>query len=189
MLKRLKKDRIRTRYEELYPRIYSICIVIMYLLLFKDGGGHNFDNILNAVISFVSIMIGFIAALVTLIFSLLNTEIIQIIFGNTGYRTRLKRFFLCSCQSGFFILGDSIVLFARQDIFTIIEKIVPNAVSLYLIEGIKIIWVYFLAYFIISSYRVISLMIQVAFEAPKQEEKDDETTNIEIQELRKKYER
>lgn len=189
MLRCLKNDRIRAYYEQLYPQIYSILCVIIYFLLFKDCREYNFDNILNAVISFVSIMIGFIGALVTLIFSLLDTKIIQIIFGNEGYRTRLKNFFLCSCQSGFFILGLSIIFFVRQDIFSVIKRITPYEASVFFIEGFKSIWVYCLAYFILSSYRIISLMIRIVFEAPEPKKNDKKSVDLQIQNLRKKHEK
>ncbi len=189
MLRKLEADKVRSFYEGVYPKTYSIIILFLYLVLFRGKSGDYFNDILNAVISFASILLGFMGALVTLIFSLLDTKIIQVVFKNDGYKFRLKKFFLESCQSGFLVLGLSIMLFARYELFGDIKTIMPN-IGIYIVESIKGVWIYLVSYFTICSYRITSLMIKIVFAAPEKEKNEEENGEEEkrkIQDLRQKY--
>lgn len=194
MLKLLReKDKMRKHFEDWYPLVFSIVITAMYGFVFRNWVGSYFNDVLNAVISFASIILGFICALVTLLFSLLSTSIMKIVFDGE-YKIRLKRYFVRSCMFGFIVVIFSIILFEREKIFTELNNI--GVIGKGIICSTKCLWVFCISYFTLTTYRVISLMIHIAFLAPgegatgvkadKVEPEEDEESIIN---LRKKYEK
>nr|DAZ26995.1 MAG TPA: hypothetical protein [Caudoviricetes sp.] len=191
MLKSLReKDKMRRYFEDWYPLVFSIAITAVYGFIFRNWVGSYFNDVLNAVISFASIILGFICALVTLLFSLLSTSIMKIVFDGE-YKIRLKRYFVRSCMFGFIVVIFSIILFEREKIFTELNNI--GAIGKGIICFTKCLWVFSISYFTLTTYRVISLMIHIAFLAPgevatgdKVEPEEDEESIIN---LRKKYEK
>ncbi|RGY95214.1 hypothetical protein, partial [Clostridium sp. AM58-1XD] len=93
------------------------------------------------------------AEIVKIIFandSLLNAEIVKIIFANDSYKSRLKKFFLSSCQSGFTLVGLSIVLLLRENIFEFIYEVLLLKLAHVVILFIKMyLGIYFCVFCII----------------------------------------
>lgn len=182
-----KNDNLKREFENWYPFIFGIIAVFFYLILFRKIQYNNFDSVLNAVISFASIFITFIGALVTLIFSLINREIVKIIFDNYQYKRRLKKYFIRSCQSGFILVGLSICLLVRDSIFKFLSESLIHIIAQVSELIIKCFWVYIFIYFILSSYRIIALMIGIAFSTPRSEYHDETVSIEEINQVRDKY--
>lgn len=166
--------------EKWYPFTISFIMVVFYVIIRPFLVGDDLDNILNAVISFTSILLGFIGVLITLIFSLLNLTIVGNIFECEFRRNLMYIYFKRCIQSGFALITFTILLYFRKTINHYIK-------SINVIEILKAIWVFLTPYFTISSYRIITLVLQASF-IPKQEDKDNcEDTKSDHTELRNKY--
>lgn len=161
--------------EKWYPSLISVLIVIIYLLFKPVLVADNLDSILNAVISFTSILLGFIGVLITLIFSLINISIVGEIFKDEFHRKQMHNYFRRCIQAGFILIGVTILLFFRN---TISQYLYIQVVQLKIciIDFIKIGWIFLTPYFSLVSYRIISLVLRAAFE-PAIEGQNENTEN------------
>ena len=172
--------------EKWYPFLISFIILILYVIIRPVLISDNLDSILNAIISFTSILLGFIGVLITLIFSLFNLSVVGDIFKDDFHRNLMHIYFKRCIQSGFMLIAFTILLFFRNTIGRYLN-INLFRINLSIITFVKVGWVFLTPYFSLASYRIISLVLQAAF-IPKQEEqsKSEEIEN-DYTELRKKY--
>jgi hypothetical protein len=183
------KDKINCIIEIWYPFAFSGIILIIYLFLFRTIILDDKDNILNAVVSFSSILIGFIGTLIALLFSLENNLIAKFIFEDEHYKKLMKSYVVNSIQSGFILIVSSLALFFRNTISSldfININIQPLNFTITLLYIIKLIWVFFLPYFGLSSYRIISIITKIAFNNLEpdniEDDKNDDNFNVEVYE-------
>ena len=157
--------------EKWYPFIISLMIVIIYLLFSPVLTFDNLDGILNAIISFTSILLGFIGVLIALIFSLLNLSIVGNIFKSDFHRELMHLYFRRCIQSGFVLIGFTVLLFFRNTItHYLCFKLFECDISVLYI--VKVIWLFLTPYFSLTSYRIITIVLHAAF-VPYEEEKPD----------------
>lgn len=154
--------------EEIYPYVIAsiTSIIAILVIVFDIDIIDNVDSILNAVISFTSILIGFIGALFALLFSLENNPIVKHIFKDTHYSKLIKKYFSSSISSGFLAIMFTLVLFFRATLYSIID----STFSIYILDIIKVIWVFINTLFALQSYRVIHIIIKIAFRPYEKEE-------------------
>lgn len=165
---KIKKD-ISLVWEECYPYFFAILSSIMYGL-FKFNIKDDIGTILNAIISFSSIILGFIGVLLALMFSLNDNPIVKYIFENSHYKKLMKRYFKVSITSGFISIALTVLMFLRITIMNIDISFVNMKLIIYIL---KIGWVFFAVYFPLSSYRLISIILKIAFI----QNQSDETIN------------
>lgn len=158
----LKKDDISLIIEKGYPSVISSFIVITYVLVNPKLIADDLDNILNAIISFTSILLGFIGVLITLIFSLTSLSIIGNIFKRESLRELMHLYFRRCIQSGFILIICTIVLFFRNTIGHI-ELLNFHIINFKFIDIVKVMWVFLTPYFSLASYRIISIVLKAAF--------------------------
>jgi len=171
------KDKINCIIEIWYPFAFSVISLIIYLFLFKTNILDDKDNILNAVVSFSSILIGFIGTLIALLFSLENNLIAKFIFEDEHYKNLMKKYVVKSIRSGFILIVSSLALFFRNTISSlnfININIQPLNFTITFLYIIKLIWVFYLPYFGLSSYRIISIITRIAFNNVEPDTKADD---------------
>lgn len=149
-------------WEKYYPYIIAtiISLVAIICLVCDMKIKDDIDSILNAVISFASILIGFIGALFALIFSLNENPIVKYVLCNEHYSKLMKQYFKVSINSGFIAILFTVLLFFRN---TIGSFNISGFDFLGIIFGIKIIWIYCVTFFSLSSYRLIYLVLKISF--------------------------
>lgn len=174
-----KRDKLITYFEEWSPLFFSALITFLFVInpiVILD----NADNALNAIISLTSILLGFTGVLVTLMFGMLETRVMKTIFDESfSYKKRLKRYFSLNCCSGFILLFLSVLLFFRQ---TLKNICISNIWTF-----TKYVFLFFLLYFIFSSFRIIYITIQLLFLPINTDSVDKEEDQEDFTELRDKY--
>lgn len=184
------RDKITYFIEQWYPFALSVIVVVIYLFLFNINIVDDIDTIINAVISFASILVGFIGTLLALLFSLNNNPIVKFIFKDEHYNKLMKKFFIRVFQSGFILIVCSLVLFLRKtinniDFFNLRILYFNQEITILII--IKIIWIFSLSYFGSSSYRIILIITKIAFTYNNinEDDKADEGEELDIEEYEK----
>jgi len=182
------KDEINHIIEKWYPFALSFLTIIIYLFFFKTDIIDDKDNILSAVVGFASILIGFIGTLMALLFSLNNNPIAKFIFEDSHYKKFTKQFIVRALQSGFILIISSMALFFRNTIasFDFVSiNIQPFNCTVTILYIIKIIWIFTLPYFGLSSYRIISIITKIAFNNveldTKADDEDEDDGNVYVE--------
>lgn len=158
--KDLKKD-LKEVWERYYPIIIAEIFIAVVILINPDLCiSDDINTILSAAISFASIIICFLGALVALIFSAEN-KIMNAVNESEYYSSRMKNFFLRPVQSGFIWVFLSIIFLFRETFYSLCTV---NKIDSYCIMLVaKIIWLYLFIYFLLSAYRVISIILKISF--------------------------
>jgi hypothetical protein len=189
-----KKIDLSLIFEKYYPYVFALIMSIIssVCLLFKVKLVDDISSILNAIISFASIIIGFLGALLALIFSLNNNPIVKYIFDSKHYKKLMKQYFKISINSGFITILTTILLFFRNTIRSIVYL---NLNFDFILGALKVSWVFFVVLFSLSSYRLIYIILKISFSSVDDGEEQDEnvpTVDIEqekaIEEMRQELE-
>lgn len=149
-MKRVKKEMRVSFFDRNYPlALFLFALVATYFITKRHTIelAETFVNVLNSTITWTSVLLGFLGVLLGILFSLQNTEMVQILFKHAT-RNTLKRYFCEGLLSGIFLVLISMVLF-------IIEH-----------HALFSLWVGTVLYSLASAYRIISLMMQILF-SPK----------------------
>lgn len=167
-------------YEKIYPLCLSILSFFISILLIPQGVKVpvNFDNILTAAITFISILLGFLSVALSILLSIKDSEIIRFIFKYVE-REKLKRYFQLPIIVGFLytILTISLYFYGKYELLRI-GKIV------------LCVWISIGIYFLSSSYRVIDIVLSIIFKDPDATEKTPESDVLDPvreHELKEKY--
>lgn len=180
----MKHEKKQDKYavtEMYYPSILGVLsVLVCHFCTYTKI--YDISNFLDAIINFASILLGFLGAILALLFSFNENSFIKYIMTNDFYRTRLKHYFKVSILSGFLLVVCSIIMLMQLSItfkmFPVVKCISEN---LYYLE------VFLITYFVLSSYRIISFVLKCAFmQYDRQEEiyPENEYTDKEIEELR-----
>ncbi|MCI8520598.1 MAG: hypothetical protein HFE51_10495 [Clostridia bacterium] len=160
-----------------------ICFIISVFTIGKINVNvctDTFDKVLDSVINFTSIIIGFIGVLIGILFSIRNSKLVKRLFKHKS-REKLKQYFIESFVSGAFLIVLSIIMYLRQNL-------IFGEYDLYTI--IFNLWIGFTVYTALSSYRIISIMIVIVFNEEEEEDnKPKELPQPRKTELETKYER
>ena len=106
---------------------------------------------------------GFVGVLISLVTGFANTKsIMKQILANSNTRELLYKYFKECIISGFLLIIISIALFFRIALSDMLSKnIIYDFINI--MSLIKILWVYCLIFFTLSSYRVIYLVLKASF--------------------------
>lgn len=170
-MKKGKKELVDTIFEDVYPIGFAILITVGYLGLnieLKD----SFEDLLSASIGFASIMLGFLGVLIALLFSL-NGRMKNYIFENEHYKARIKRYFKVPIETGFTFVIISLLMYLRKTLlgFSIFSALMMNIV--------KVIWIFIFVWFTAASYRLIHIVLHIAFkDTPQEPNSEDEEDKL-----------
>lgn len=135
----------------------------------KINNSNSLEKILDSTVTFSSITVGFVGALLGILFSIRNTEVIDLLFKSREKDT-LKKYFKQNIISGIILVIVSMALYVKDDIDSIITINVKN---IRLSSIFFIIWGFLLFYMLTSTYRITSIMMHIIFS-------DDDNKNKEL---------
>ncbi|WP_281885716.1 hypothetical protein [Paenibacillus sp. YYML68] len=133
-----------------YPLLLAL---LLLALAFKFGFNSKvkyFDKVLDGSITFSSIVVGFLGALLGILMSIRDSLIVKAIFATNEKKT-LKLYFQET-----FIIGFAVV------ISSCVMHVIREDISL-LTDWIFTIWLLVVAWFIPSTYRIVSILMSVFF--------------------------
>lgn len=138
--------------EKLYPLIIGVCFALAAYFLQIDHTIKNFDDLLVSVITFGSIVTGFLGALLGILMSIRNSDIVKEIF-NSHEKSTLKFYFYETFTLGFML----IILTSSMQILIGYEF----AFTYY----IYYLWIVISFAFIPSTYRIVNILLEIFFKS------------------------
>lgn len=179
--------------EQWLPLIFAmiaVTITFIYLSNHDPLLGDEFDNILNAVITFASICVGFLGVLMGILFSLGSSISISLFLSRADKNGTIKEYFSRPIISGMLVVVMGILLYIRNGLkMTIFTIKVPYTLE----DCIIACWIGLITYLIAATYRIINAMMYVLFshtEKDKElelEKKSNKSNSNEVKELENKY--
>lgn len=151
-------------WERIYPLTLSVVIGSVILLCGLKPNIQGFEKILDGIITFSSIVVGFLGALLAIILSLSETKVVKYVYTYTSYRTK-KIVFLVYCKQAIYfgfacvLLSISMYLLKDKKVLTTFQELAFYA------------WVYMSLMFIGSSIRIINLLMLILSKASKEQMK------------------
>lgn len=183
----MKKLLKKLTWEEIYPAFFAIVSAALIHTFTKVTSiSDEFIKILEGVITFSSIMVGFIAALLGILFSIRDTELINHLFEHCDNRKRCLIFFRNPIISGLLIVIVSCLLFLDEQIPNITLPIYNISISS--VKLLFTMWCVLCVYFVLSSYRIIDIIMLIIFKDPQATQKEPSSkmlSNEEVEELKK----
>lgn len=153
-MKNAEKDRIN-RFGKLmgfaYPYLISAIFTVLLFFTGFNYSSNGFEKILDAAITFSSIIVGFLGALLGILISIKDSKIVKDIF-DTKEKYTLKHYF-----EETFLIGIGIV------VLTCSMYVLINIKNKIVIDIFYYSWLFITLLFIPSSYRIISLLMSVFF--------------------------
>jgi hypothetical protein len=145
-------------FERIYPYILGGVFTIALLLFGFKPNVQGFEKVVDGLITFSSIVVGFLSALLAVILSLSNTEVVKYIFSYTrkGRFTKKKRIvFFSYCKQAIYF--GFVCIFMSISMYLLKDKKVFNTFQ----EIAFISWLYIAFTFIGCSVRIIDLLILI----------------------------
>lgn len=150
----------------IYPWAISIFIIIILLTIPFDISHKvkNFSNVLESVVIFSSIIVGFLGALLGILITIKNSKIIKEIDDNNEMRT-VRYFFNESLILGFVVILLSIA-------FQVLKDYEYDFVQYYFY-----VWFTITGVFALSSFRIIQLLMNIFFKSNDTNERPESNTS------------
>ena len=186
-MKSEKTNSKKAIFERNYPILFSITTVTVMLYVFVKYPielGNEIKDVVNNLIVFVSIIIGFLGVLLGVLLSLRNEKIVLALFEMEAKET-LKYYFTMPLVSGTGSVLFGCTIFFRDVIDAFIQSVYGYlAVS----ECIIVIWMFFTFYMLFSTCRLVSIMFELVFSDGKMQERESVVEDKErAKELENKY--
>lgn len=170
-MKSEKTNSKKAIFERNYPIIFSITIVTVMLYVFVKCPielGNEIENVVNNLIVFVSIIIGFLGVLLSVLLSLRNEKIVLALFEMEAKET-LKYYFTMPLVSGTGSVLFGCTIFFRDAI----DAFIPSVCGyLTVSECIIVVWMFFTFYMLFSTSRLVSIMFELVFSDGKIQERE-----------------
>lgn len=144
----LKNGKLPLFFEQYYPLIAAIVGIIIFICSSCNFWlSEDFDKVLNGVITFSSILVGFMGALLAILASIRNTEIVEYIYSHVEKSLFLK-YFKFTIIPGLLVVVLSCVMFVIKNNF------------------LGVLWTFTTIYFAFASYRIIDILLRIIFKDP-----------------------
>ncbi|MUG44930.1 hypothetical protein [Paenibacillus woosongensis] len=143
---------MNSKFYFIIPWCFCCIIVLAALLLGFTYELPKFDKVLDSVITFGSIILGFLSALLGILITIQGSSIMKRIY-DEKQDVLLKSYFFESIGSGFIVIIFSTIM------HVLIDDIRP------FVRIIFFIWMFSLSLFLFSSYRIISLLMKILFKS------------------------
>lgn len=159
----------------IYPWLFSLIIVYFGYKINFHHSVSNFDKVLDGTIVFSSIVVGFLSALLGILISIRNSEIVREIFEEKEKGT-LKYYFYEAITLGFLVVGTSIVMH------------VLRGTNITVADIVFYIWNVLIVAFVPSTYRIVSILMSIFFKAGDTNKRPDgnDSSDLEKEERRKR---
>lgn len=159
------------RWEQVYPVIISVTLTITLCSLGFTPTINGFEKVLDGTITFVSIVIGFLAALLAIILSISKSKVMKHLYEYVDAekgKNILFHFFQQSLIAGFLSVILSIWMYIIKN---------QNPLQFYG-KAVFFIWLVFALFFILAAYRIINLLMAALFKEAKPEKKTNQTNTL-----------
>lgn len=170
--------------EKYYPLVISSIFTLLIAINAEVTSISNkLEKILEAVITFSSILIGFLAAMLGIIFSIKDTEIIYSILNYDDTKDTFVTYFRKPIISGFLTVIISALLFLDDSIPNI--KLEQINLEIITIKSLFVLWMFILIYFILSSFRIIDILMIIILDKSNETYKELEGEKLDEDSVRK----
>ncbi len=164
-----------------YPLVFSaITAIVLYWgltpleilsLLAADG----MEGALGAIITFTSIIVGFIGVLLTSIVSVKReSELIQYFLSSVSKKA-FTRLVSCNILSGIGTALSSAVLFCAEEIYCILLR---RSVDPRIICVMFCVWAFLITYFVLSIYKLIKILLTMLIRSDEKREKLEDPNSL-----------
>ncbi|MEK8129482.1 hypothetical protein WMW72_16370 [Paenibacillus filicis] len=143
-----KKRSFESFFDNYYPVIFSTAIMVGLWYVGFDVSANNVEKVLDASINFSSILIGFIGVMLGLLISIKDAAIVTLIFSSVQKDTIFKHL-KYSIYTGFLTVLSVAALYVHIKNITLTSHILFE------------LWLFFALNLIISSYRIIDLLMYI----------------------------
>ncbi len=159
----MKNEKMLMNVERYGPWIFAFVGSLVSIPIFnKYSLEAGFDKILDSSIMFSSIIVGFVGVLVGILFSLRDSELIQLFFETrTRGRERLKLYFKQNIISGILLVVFSMLLYLRAHLGSCVQMLA------------LITWTFLLVFVFFSTYRIIDIIMHILFSANDKNENQE----------------
>lgn len=143
-------------WERYNPPIMGIIAIILALILKVSPSIKGFEKVLDGVITFSSIVIGFLGALLAIILSISKSKVMKHLYNHVDVangKNLLFRYFKEAIIVGFLVVITSIFMY-------IFSKMKP--ITLYG-QLTFISWIFLTTFFIAASFRIINILMKALF--------------------------
>jgi len=137
-------------WERIYPLFLSLFVTILLICRNFTPELKGFDRVLDGSITFISIVLGFLAALVGIILSVSGTKAIKNIYQYVNDKNGGNVFIAyvkAPIRMGFLSLVISIIMLILIEYMSFVTLIITY------------LWIFTTVYFILASYRVVNIMM------------------------------
>ncbi len=169
--------------EKLGPTFLFLCFLIVGVIVQKQyrfDYNNNLINLVDSIITFSAIIVGFVGVLLAVLFSIRNTEIISLLFERKEKKV-LKGYFTSTILSGLFLVVISSLLFLKDYIDSVITA---DMLGLNFSNWIFAFWLALIAFLFGATYRIINIMMHIVFSDGSIQNKELE--GIELEETKKR---
>lgn len=171
------KNKVFAFFEKWIPFAALIVITIVHRYIDTKYNiiitNETYDKILDAMITFFSIMLGFVGVLIGILFSIRNTKLVKMLFAHKS-REKLKWYFSEAFLSGFLFIILSVLMYAKNEVIFMNELVS--------------FWVGLILYSLLCNCRIIKIIMNIVFfDEEKQQEKKDKMDEFQKNKLMDKY--
>ncbi|WP_419882810.1 hypothetical protein ACN6MY_03815 [Peribacillus sp. B-H-3] len=146
-------------WDKYYPLLLAVISIVAAYLLGFNPKIKGLDNVLDGFISFSSIVLGFVAALLAIILGISKSAAMTHLYNYVGSNSNINgknimyKYFQTSLISGFITVIISIYMF-----------IVVNKEKIHIYDTITACaWLGIAVFFVFSSYRIVSIIMYMLF--------------------------
>ncbi|WP_066307798.1 hypothetical protein [Bacillus sp. FJAT-29814] len=161
--------------DKIYPYVVGAIVMIIAYCFHLDPTIKGFDNVLDGLISFSSIVLGFVAALLAIILSISKSPVMNHLYNYTASggtidgKTLLFGYFRSALFSGFFTVIISIYMFiiSNKERINIFDEILTY------------FWIGITTIFMLTSYRIVSIIMFTLFKHESNQSTHEQATQPE----------
>lgn len=139
-------------FERMYPYIFAfIFCIFLYKIKFNFINNSNIDNLIEGIITMESIVISLIGAIIPVILSMKNeSKFVKYVFENDT-KGLFRKYLVSTIGGGLLSITFSLSMYIRDEYGTLLANIMFY------------IWIFFIALFLLLTYRSMKYMILIIF--------------------------
>lgn len=157
-------------WERFYPLLISVTVLGLSVILNLQPYIKGFEKVLDGTITFTSIVIGFLGALLAIILSISKTKVMQHLYNHidkSNGKNLLYSYFRQSVLTGFIVVVSSISMYVFREMMTLPWY---GKIIFYL-------WIFTTVYFILASYRIVNILMTTLFTESKYSGEENHSSN------------
>lgn len=146
--------------ELLFPIVLASITTVTLVYFDFNPGLKRFEKLVDGSITFSSIIVGFLAAMLGILVSIKESKVVKAIFSNRT-KSQLAFYFSESIFLGFLVIGTAGAL------YLVMDSMNTRSTSIFIIWTASLLW------FLFSSLRIIIVMLLILFHDPEKDKRPD----------------